>query len=137
MKVLLDTNAYVAFRLGHRGVARLVRDSSGVLFSAVVAGELLHGVHAGAYGAENLSELEAFLERPQVEFLPVTWATADRFGRVAAALKRKGKPIPTNDVWIAAHAMETGADLVSLDQHFKHVDGLAWVDPGPAPTGGR
>ncbi len=38
----------------------------------------------------------------------------------------RGRPIPTNDVWIAAHAMETGADLVSADRHFQHIDGLAW-----------
>lgn len=43
------------------------------------------------------------------------------------ALRAKGRPIPTNDVWIAAHAMETGADLVSADGHFEHVDGIAWV----------
>lgn len=65
-----------------------------------------------------------------MSFLPVTLVTADRFGRVAAALRRRGRPIPTNDVWIAAHAMESGADLVSLDRHFfGEIEGLAWVDP--------
>jgi tRNA(fMet)-specific endonuclease VapC len=44
-------------------------------------------------------------------------------------LKRKGTPIPTNDIWIAAHAMETGADLISFDEHFRYVSGLAWVYP--------
>ena len=53
--------------------------------------------------------------------------TADRYSRVMTALKAKGRPIPTNDVWIAAHAMETGADLVSADGHFEHVDGIVWV----------
>ena len=43
------------------------------------------------------------------------------------ALKAKGNPIPTNDVWIAAHALETGADLVSADRHFQHVEGIAWI----------
>lgn len=58
---------------------------------------------------------------------PVTYATADRFGRVAAALRAKGRPIPTNDIWIAAHAMETGAELLSFDQHFAAIDGLVWA----------
>jgi tRNA(fMet)-specific endonuclease VapC len=53
--------------------------------------------------------------------------TADRFGRVAASLRRKGTPIPSSDIWIAAHALETGSDLVSFDKHFAHVEGLAHV----------
>ena len=52
--------------------------------------------------------------------------TADRFGRIAAALGVKSKPIPSNDIWIAAHAMQTGAELLSFDAHFEAVDGLAW-----------
>ena len=60
--------------------------------------------------------------------------TADRystiFARIAAALRAKGSPIPTNDVWIAAHALETGADLVSADRHFESVDGIAWLRLG-------
>ena len=47
--------------------------------------------------------------------------------RIAVNLRRKGRPIPTNDIWIAAHAMESGADLVSADRHFEEVDGLAWT----------
>jgi tRNA(fMet)-specific endonuclease VapC len=70
---------------------------------------------------------EAFLDSPYVNLVPVTYTTADRFGRVAATLRAKGRPIPTNDIWIAAHAMETGAELLSFDQRFAAVDGLAWV----------
>ena len=55
-------------------------------------------------------------------------ATADRYARVAdRRFGARGRPIPTNDIWIAAHAMETGADLVSYDRHFDHVEGLAWI----------
>lgn len=60
----------------------------------------------------------------------MTFTTADRFGRIAAALRAKGKPIPQNDIWIAAHAMETGADLLSFDRHFEAVEGLALVLAG-------
>lgn len=45
-----------------------------------------------------------------------------------AALRKKGRPVPTNDAWIAAHALETGAHLVSFDRH-SYIDGLAWLDP--------
>ena len=50
-------------------------------------------------------------------------------GRIHASLRKKGRPIPTNDIWIAAHAMESGTELVSFDQHFEAVEGLAWIDP--------
>jgi len=59
--------------------------------------------------------------------LTLTWHTADWFGRISTELRRKGRPIQTNDFWIAAHAMEAGADLVSSDPHFGHIHGLPWV----------
>ena len=57
----------------------------------------------------------SFLDSPYSSFIEAGPVTADRYARIAAALRAKGRPIPTNDVWIAAHAMETGADLVSAD----------------------
>ena len=129
MKVLLDTNAYVELRRGNPAVAELVRSAERVLFSAIVAGELLYGFQNGKRFQQNLRELSAFLDSPFVTFLDANLVTADRFGRIAAALRKKGRPLPTNDIWIAAHALETGADLVSFDQHFEHIDGLAWICP--------
>lgn len=126
MKVLLDTNAYTALFRGHEGVAEHVRRADQLLLSAVVAGELLFGFRNGSRYEANRRELDEFLSSPYVELLPVTFVTADRFGRIAAALRRKGRPIPTNDIWIAAHAMESGAELLSFDEHFEQVDGLAW-----------
>lgn len=127
MKILLDTNAYSALMRGHDEVAVRVRRAEHVVLSAVVAGELLLGFRVGSRLKKNMAELEAFLDNPYVSLAPVTLTTADRFARIAAALRAKGKPIPTNDVWIAAHAMETGAELLSFDAHFGAIDGLAWV----------
>lgn len=129
MKVLLDTNAYTALFRGHEGVASRVRRAEHVLVSAVVAGELLFGFRNGSRYESNREQLEGFLESPYVALLPVTLVTADRFGRIAASLRRKGRPLPTNDIWIAAHAMESGADLISFDTHFQAVDGIAWIQP--------
>jgi tRNA(fMet)-specific endonuclease VapC len=112
---------------GHRDVASLVRRAEAVLLPAVVAGELLYGFRYGSRFEENAARLEAFLETPSVNLLAVTFVTADRFGRIATALREKGRPIPTNDIWVAAQAMEAGADLVSSDAHFGLVEGLAWV----------
>jgi tRNA(fMet)-specific endonuclease VapC len=129
VKVLLDTNAYTALFRGHEAVAARVRRATDVLLSSVVAGELLFGFRNGTRFESNRQELEDFLSSPYVTLLNVTMVTADRFGRIAASLRRKGRPLPTNDIWIAAHAMESGADLLSFDQHFEHVKGLAWIHP--------
>ena len=127
MTILLDTNAYSALLRGHDEVADRVRRAERVVFSTVVAGELLLGFRLGTRLKKNMAELDAFLENPYVSLVSVTLTTADRFARIAAALRVKGRPIPTNDIWIAAHAMEAGAELLSFDGHFGAVDGLAWV----------
>ena len=127
MRILLDSSAYSAFMQGSHEVRELIHAAEEVLFSAVVIGELLFGFRRGAYFEQNLAELRSFLGRPYASFVPVGPVTADRYSRVMTALKAKGRPIPTNDVWIAAHTMETGADLVSSDQHFEHVDGIVWT----------
>jgi tRNA(fMet)-specific endonuclease VapC len=130
VRVLLDTNAYAAFKRGDPDVTTRIRRSERVLLSAVVVGELFYGFRHGSRYERNRADLYAFLDRPFVTLLPVTVATADRFGRVAAQLRTKGRPIPTNDCWIAAHAMESGAELLSFDGHFAAVDGLVWTRLG-------
>jgi len=129
VKVLLDTNAYTALFRGHEDVAARVRRAEQVLVSVIVAGELLFGFRNGSRYEANRTELEDFIASPYVALLPVTLVTSDRFGRIAASLRRKGRPLPTNDIWIAAHAMESGAELISFDRHFEQVDGIAWVQP--------
>ncbi len=129
MTILLDTDAFSAFMRGHPDVVARVRGAERVFLSAVSAGELLFGFRCGSRYDRNVNALESFLASPYVALLPVNWTTAERFGRIAAALRAKGRPIPTNDIWIAAHAMEKGADLLSFDEHYRHVDGIAWVRP--------
>jgi tRNA(fMet)-specific endonuclease VapC len=97
--------------------------------SAVVAGELLFGFRNGSRFAANRSDLDAFLAAPRVRFLPTTFTTADRYGSISASLRRRGRPLPQNDIWIAAQALEHGADLISFDDHFGAVEGLAWIHP--------
>lgn len=124
MKLQLDTNAYVAMKRGVPAVIETIRTAKQLQLSAVVVGELFFGFHNGTRFEENQRELNAFMSMPQVEFLVVDEVTSDRFGRIATSLRGKGKPIPTNDIWIAAHAMAEGAVLLSADKHFLHVDGL-------------
>ena len=127
MRLLLDSSAYSLFMRGHVQVTELVRRAEEVLISAIVVGELMYGFRRGTQFERNAAGLRTFLESPYSSFVDVGPVTADRYSRIAAALRVKGRPIPTNDVWIAAHAMETGADLVSADSHFEHVDGIVWI----------
>jgi tRNA(fMet)-specific endonuclease VapC len=127
VKVLLDSNAYSALQRGQEFVIEQVRRSEEVLLSMVVVGELLFGFRNGSRYEENVRALEAFIEDPHVRLLTLTWETADWFGRIFTELRRKGRPIPTNDIWIAAHTIEAGADLISSDPHFGYIEGLPWV----------
>ncbi|MGR9108385.1 MAG: PIN domain-containing protein [Gammaproteobacteria bacterium] len=127
MKILLDTNVYAAFMRGKSEAVEVVRKADRVLMSTIVIGELLFGFRNGSRFQQNFKLLESFLANRFVEVVQVTVTTSDRFGRVAANLRTKGTPIPTNDIWIAAHTFETGADLLSYDKHFFQVDGLPWI----------
>ena len=68
--------------------------------------------------------LEEFLSKPTVSILLGTKETSEVFGHLKDALKRKGTPIPINDVWIASHVVESGSTLVTFDRHFEQVPGL-------------
>ena len=129
MRILLDTNAYSDLKRGQPRVTDIVRRSRRVLFSPVVVGELYYGFRRGRRYDQNMEALLGFLESAYVELIPMGMTTADRYARIAASLRVKGRPIPTNDIWIAAQAMETGAELVSSDLHFGEVPGLAWLRP--------
>ena len=73
------------------------------------------------------ADLDQFLEHEAVELVPIGKITSDRYSRIAAKLKQQGTPIPTNDIWIAAQAMEQGAELITSDQHFKKISGLVYT----------
>lgn len=127
MKILLDSSAYSHLKRGDRRIVEIVRGSEEILLSTIVIGELLYGFRKGSRLERNLRELHGFLSSPYVTVMAVGFTTADRYARIAASLRAKGRPIPANDIWIAAHALEAGADLVSYDRHFDQIDGLALV----------
>lgn len=122
--ILLDTNAYTAFMLGEAATVEVVAHAERLHLNAVVLGELLGGFAAGTKEPKNRAELARFMDSPRVEILPITAQTADSYALVFAALRRKGLPIPTNDLWIAASALEHGAAVLTRDAHFAQIDGL-------------
>lgn len=127
MKIMLDTSAYVGFKCNVDEAVELIAGAESVLFSPVVLGELLFGFRNGTQFKENMKDLHTFLAHDAVELVEIGRDTADRYARIAAQLKGQGTPIPTNDIWIAAHTMEYGAELITSDNHFKKVPGLVYT----------
>ena len=121
MNVLLDTSAYSALHRGHQPILDVLRRSETVAVSAVVLGELYSGFRAGNRWAENTAQWAQFLSKPSVRVLNVTEETALRYAEVDVYLRNKGRPIPRNDVWIAAVALEHGLQLLTLDIHFREI----------------
>ena len=129
MKVSLDANAYSMLRRGGRSLEQCLAEADEVYISAVVLGEIHAGFLMGTRHEENLAALDEFLSLPGTEVIPVTRSIAERYGVIVQQLKQQGTPIPTNDIWIAATALETGTRLVSYDSHFQHVPGLIVLAP--------
>jgi len=121
VNVLLDTSAYSALQRGHKGILDVMRRSESVAVPAVVLGELYSGFRAGIRWVENTEQLARFLSKPSVRVLNVTGETALRYAEVDVYLRKRGRPIPRNDVWIAAVAIEYGLQLVTLDEHFREI----------------
>jgi tRNA(fMet)-specific endonuclease VapC len=89
-----------------------------------VIAELFTGFSLGGREKKNRVELEAFLDAPRVEVLQHDLETAEFYALIVKKLKTKGRPIPTNDIWIAANALKHGFALYSIDGHFQEIDGL-------------
>ncbi len=95
-----------------------------LLLSAVVLGELLAGFGMGRWDAENRGALTEFLQSPRVRIAPVHLSTAGIYANLVGLMRQRGRPIPSNDLWIAASALEHGAALLTLDAHFTDIEGL-------------
>ena len=127
-KIILDTNAYTHLLAGERDVLDALGEAETVFMSIFVLGELYAGFFGGTKEKENKSILRQFLEKPTVKILNATAETAEIFGMIKNTLKKQGTPLPINDVWIAAHGVETGSTLLTFDSHLKSVPGLRLWD---------
>ncbi|HEC22264.1 MAG TPA: type II toxin-antitoxin system VapC family toxin [Chloroflexi bacterium] len=122
---LLDTNAVIALQRGDPALVALLNDTDEWFLNAVVLGELYYGAYRSQRVAENLAVVDRW--SVQVEVLPVDSVTARVFGEVHRQLRAKGRPIPENDIWIAATALQYQLEVVSQDDHFREVAGLSLV----------
>ncbi len=127
MKIMLDTSAYVGFKRNTAEAVEIIVKAELIVFSPVVVGELMFGFRNGTRFKENMDDLDRFLDHEAVDLLPIGKITSDRYSRITAKLRQQGTPIPTNDIWIAAQAMEQGAELITSNQHFDKISGLVYT----------
>jgi tRNA(fMet)-specific endonuclease VapC len=117
-RVVLDTSAYSLLMRGRNEIAGLLDAADEVYLSAVVIGELLAGFKKGSSEQRNREILDRFLAISRVAILPLDEETAERYAVILDFLRRQGATIPTNDLWIAACAMQHGLVLITADRHF-------------------
>ena len=123
-RLALDTSAYSRFRAGDTRVRDLIGDAEAVLLPAPVLGELHGAFELGSRTRENRVALSEFLAEPFVRIVAVDETVSRHYGRVFAALRRAGTPIPANAMWIAACAIDQGACLLTFDHDFERIAAL-------------
>jgi tRNA(fMet)-specific endonuclease VapC len=126
-KVLLDTNIIIALFGQDEAVLKHLRGAAEIFIPVIAVGELYYGAYKSGRRAANLQRVREFAATNAV--LVCDAQTALVYGRVKNELRQKGTPIPENDLWIAALALQHGLVLVTRDKHFDAVDGLrveAW-----------
>lgn len=124
----IDTNVYSGFMRALPAVVQVLRNAHEIHLPLIVLGELLAGFAAGTRVAKNRDELARFMASPRVHLLRPDEKTASQYADVYIALRERGAPIPTNDLWIAALARQHRLPLFSLDAHFAAVPGLTLIE---------
>jgi tRNA(fMet)-specific endonuclease VapC len=122
--VLIDTNIYSLAMKGEPNIVDILRRIERIGISTISLGELFSGFKAGSKERQNREELEIFLDSPRVALHSVDVETADFYSFILNSLRQAGTPIPTNDIWIAATALQHGYKLFSQDKHFDYVHGI-------------
>jgi len=121
-KYLLDTNIVIALFAGEPAVTGRLREAEEVFVPSIVLGELYYGARKSRRMEENIARIDEFAAGNVV--LSCDVETARQYGEIKNRLRQKGRPIPENDIWIAAMALQNDLTLVARDAHFREVDGL-------------
>ena len=120
-KIMMDTSAYAAFLRGSTAAKEAVQQSDELVFNPVVLGELVAGFLMGRNEKRNRAILKDFLSSPRVFIAEIDEETSERYAVIMQSLRVKGTPIPTNDLWIAASAMQHGLKVLTTDKHYLEI----------------
>ncbi len=120
--IALDTSVAIRYLNGDASIKERIINLPEVFLPLVVVGELLYGALNSSRSSQNYSAFGALIDSCTVQ--PLTKEDGLVYAQVRLRLKRKGKPIPTNDIWIAAQCMSQNWILVSDDSDFTYIEGL-------------
>jgi tRNA(fMet)-specific endonuclease VapC len=126
-RLLIDTNIYSYALRGDDSVVDVLKKAEHIGISVVSIGELLSGFKGGGKEKKNREELELFLDSPRVVVYQVDEDTSEFYAEIINNLRAIGKPVPTNDIWIAAVAFQNGLRLFTKDEHFRAIAGISIV----------
>ncbi len=127
MRILIDTNRYRDFCAGDREALEVIRRAIRIYVPFVVLAELRSGFLCGRRSRGNEKYLTLFLNSDRVETIYPDENTTHHFARVFAQLRMQGTPIPVNDIWIAALAIQHDLLLYSRDGHFENLPQVARI----------
>lgn len=119
---VIDTNVLIECFQNNQSISEAISQYDRILICPAVLGEFKAGIDVNTRRGKKVKALlDEFLDDPAVAIVPCTDETADYYARIFRTLKDNGTPLPTNDMWIAAAALEHGATVLSSDDHFSHV----------------
>ena len=125
MTIMLDTNWYIGFCRAIGEIAIAIKRADKILLPFVVLAELRAGFHNSKAGYHNEMVLMRFISSPRVNIIYPDNDTTHQYAALFTQLRKQGTPIPTNDIWIAALALQNNAILCSNDRHFANLPQLA------------
>lgn len=123
-RFLLDTNAIIALQREDDALKNLLATASDVFIPVIAVGELYYGAYKSQRIEANRQQVAQFVAKRVL--LPMDALTGDVYGQIKQLLRAKGRPIPENDIWIAALAIQYDLILLTDDAHFSEVDNLNW-----------
>ena len=127
MRVALDTNRLTDLFQGDAELAEFLATCDEVWIPLIVLAEIKAGFYGGTQHHRNEVLLRKFMAKPTVEVLLPGRETAEQYARLFVQLKRAGTPVPDNDLWIAALALENDLTLITRDRHFDNIPQLLTV----------
>ena len=122
-RFLLDTNIIIAIFAKDSSVKDHLMEAEEVFVPGTALGELYYGARKSSHVKENIARIDEFAKNSAL--LPCDLETAKAYGIIKNFLKKKGRPIPENDIWIAAVAKQYQLILISRDEHFMEVDEIS------------
>jgi tRNA(fMet)-specific endonuclease VapC len=124
-RIALDTNTAIALLNNQEDVVRVINKFETICLPITVCGELIFGAKNSGLSTKNEKKYLQFIY--SCELLEINMLVANAYAELRLQLKKKGKPIPENDIWIAATCIVNNTALYTLDKHFKHISDISMI----------